>query len=338
VAEYHKGEAREWAREQMRGVANTITPTFTQDLRNVNERAARFDVRKEIEFGFWGALLVSETATTLDEYLCLMEWAVDEAKGRLRLIHHASFNTLEENIRAVEAVERVGAELVLLSYPPTFYPRSQDDIYEYTRTFCTHTNLGVILFPVPLWGFERLHPAGMEPQLVKRMVETIPNIVCIKAESGMPTIAGFVQAYKMFSHQVLISLPLEHDALPLSGLVPIPFMGTSNYEYFGPMIPRIHALMQKGDFNGAMELYWQIHPARMANLAGFGSISGSNLIHRMMWKYQGWLSGFNGGPLRQPTMRIAPQQMAAFRQALARSGLDVAKEPDADFFVGRNPE
>jgi 4-hydroxy-tetrahydrodipicolinate synthase len=94
MAEYRKSEAREWARAKMRGVANVITPTFTQDLRGVNERAIRHDVRKEIEYGFWGALMVAETATTPSEYSQCMTWAVDEAKGKLHLIHHASISTL----------------------------------------------------------------------------------------------------------------------------------------------------------------------------------------------------------------------------------------------------
>ena len=74
----------------MRGVANVIIPTFTQDLRGLNERAIRHDVRKEIEYGFWGALLVAETATTLPEYSQFATWAADEAKGKLHFIHHAS--------------------------------------------------------------------------------------------------------------------------------------------------------------------------------------------------------------------------------------------------------
>src|SRR5215813_7225515 len=97
MAEYRKSEAREWAKAEMRGVANIIIPTFAQDLRGLNERAIRHDVRKEIEYGFWGALLVAETATTLPEYSQFATWAADEAKGKLHLIHHASFNTLEEN-------------------------------------------------------------------------------------------------------------------------------------------------------------------------------------------------------------------------------------------------
>ena len=64
MANYSKKEARDWAWANMRGVANVVNPTFTEDLSALNEKAIRYDVRKEIEYGFWGALLIAETATT----------------------------------------------------------------------------------------------------------------------------------------------------------------------------------------------------------------------------------------------------------------------------------
>ena len=245
MPEYRKHEARDWARAHMRGVANTITPTFTHDLRGLNEAAIRHDVRKEIEFGFWGALLVAETATTLEEYVRFTEWAADEAAGRLRLIHHASFNTLEENVHAAQAAEQAGADLVLLSYPPTFYPDSADDIYAYTKAFCDGTNLAVMLFPVPLWGFERIHPAaGFGPDLIARLLDDVPNIAAIKAEGGMPSIGGFVDVYRRFGERVVVTEPIEANGLPMACLVPMQFMGTSNYEYWGPTIPEIFGLIR----------------------------------------------------------------------------------------------
>jgi 4-hydroxy-tetrahydrodipicolinate synthase len=337
MAEYRKHEAREWARTKMRGVANVLIPTFTQDLQKLNERAIRHDVRKEVEYGFWGTLLVSETATTIAEYTRFAEWAADEAKGKLRLIHHASFNTLEDNIQAVQAAERAGAELILMSYPPNFYPESNDEVYEYTKEYCAHTNLGVMLFPIPTWNFERLHPSGFAPELLNRLVADVPNVVAIKAEGGFPTIAGFVQTYKTLSDKVVVTMPLENDGLPLASLVPMQFMGTSNYEYFGAMIPKIFAMIQDGHFDKAMELYWQIHPARQTNMQAMAMFAGSNFLHRMLWKYQGWLNGFNGGPLRQPTMRLVDRQMKQLRQGLVASGLDVTKSADKEFFVGRYP-
>ena len=77
-------------------------------------------MRKSLEHGFAGTLLVSETALSLAEYGQFFEWSNDESKGRLKLVLHASFNTLEENIEAAKIAEANGGELVLLSYPANF--------------------------------------------------------------------------------------------------------------------------------------------------------------------------------------------------------------------------
>ncbi|HEX2404656.1 MAG TPA: dihydrodipicolinate synthase family protein, partial [Acidimicrobiia bacterium] len=65
--EYTRGEAKAWARETFHGACNVIIPSYTSDLRSLNESAIRHDVRRNIELGFWGDLLVSEAGTTLDE-------------------------------------------------------------------------------------------------------------------------------------------------------------------------------------------------------------------------------------------------------------------------------
>ena len=64
--DYKKAEAKDWAREHMKGVCNVLMPTFTSDLKSLNEKAIRHDVRRDIELGFWGALIVSECGTTKD--------------------------------------------------------------------------------------------------------------------------------------------------------------------------------------------------------------------------------------------------------------------------------
>ncbi len=335
---FSRSEARVWARETMHGVANVVTPTFTRDLSDINDAATRHDIRLEIEYGFWGTLMVSEVAITLDEYARFVASGAEEAQGRLHLIHHASFNSLEDNIAAAQLTETRGAELALLGYPPTFYPRDAEAIYAYTRAFCDATQLGVILFPVPLWGFERIHPsAGFSPQLIERLLDDCPNIVAIKAEGGMPSIGGFVDVYNRFRDRVLVIEPIESNGLPMATLIDMQFMGTSNYEYYGATIPRIFKLIRDGQINTAMDEYWTIFPGRQASTAAMAVLAGSNFLHRMLWKYQGWLQGFNGGPLRAPSMRLVDRQMKPLRHALIQSGFKLEELDDSEFFVGRNP-
>jgi 4-hydroxy-tetrahydrodipicolinate synthase len=115
-------------------------------------------------------------------------------------------------------------------------------------------------------------------------------------------------------------------------------MGTSNYECYGDAILRMFQLGRDGKFNEMMDIYWQIHPARSAYRAVTSTYSvGAGIIHRMVWKYQAWLHGFNGGPLRQPTMKIRDVHMRQLRESQKRAGLNPTESPDHEFFIGRNP-
>ncbi len=338
MARYRKHEARDWAWQHLKGVANVVIPSYSSNMRSLSERGIRHDIRKEIEYGFAGTLLVSEVNITVDEYRQFFEWSNDEAKGRIILIHHASFNDLAENIEAVKVAEANGAELILLSYPPNFYPTSAQDIYNYTKAFCDATNLAVLLFPVPLWGFDRVHPSDIETGVIRRLIDECPNVVAIKAEGGMPSIMGFVECHRLFGKEVIVTSPLEVDMIALAQLVPIHFSGTSNTEYFGPMIPRIFRLLQEKKYDEATKLYWQIHPARKANAAGNAYTMQTLFLHRMLWKYQGWLNGFNGGPMRRPTMRLNDSIMNNLRSGLQRSGIEPTADTNDKFFIGRNPD
>ena len=96
-------------------------------------------------------------------------------------------------------------------------------------------------------------------------------------------------------------------------------------------------MIRDGRTNDAMDEYWKLFPARQATSAAMAVLAGSNFLHRMLWKYQGWLQGFNGGPLRAPSMRLVDRQMKPLRQALVASGFTIDDLDDSEFFVGRNP-
>lgn len=332
---YTRNEARAWAREKMLGVANVCIPTVTADFTALNEDAARHDVEKTIEHGFVGTLACSEVVMSLAEYTRFVEVMVEQANGRLFIVHHAVFNSLEENIEAAKLAARAGAELVLLGYPPCFYPQSLEEVYAYTKTFCDATDLAVMLFPIPTWGFGRLSPVDMPVELLRRLLDDCPNIVAIKAEGGMPNIMGAIEAHRAFHEEVVISFPLEQDFIPLAQLIDVPFCGTNFSAYFGPFLPRVFTLLREGRHDEATAEFHRLDPARKA----FATVpqAANGLINRMMWKYESWLQGYNGGPLRHPTSRIYQRDMVALRRGLEAAGLETTPDPDALFFIGRNP-
>ena len=335
MASYTKQEARDWARQALVGVANVTIPTMTNDFKGINEKAVRHDVRLAIEHGFIGSLAVSEVPLSLAEHDQFQQIMVDEAKGKLIVVHHAVFNTLEDNIEAVKRGEANGADLVLLGYPPHFYPKSLDEVYEYSKAVCDATNLGVIIFPVPTWGFGRLHPADIPVALLRRLVDTCPNVVAIKAEGGMPSFMSAIEVHRHFHKEVVISSPLEYEYIPLAQVIDIPFCGTNYSAFFGPWIPRAHKMIREGKFDEATALYYKLEPMRRAVASlGFG---GQGLSNRLLWKYQSWLQGYNGGPVRHPTARVYSKDMSLLRAATQAAGLNPTDSPDEEFFVGRHP-
>jgi hypothetical protein len=60
-------------------------------------------------------------------------------------------------------------------------------------------------------------------------------------------------------------------------------------------------------------------------------------INRMMWKAEGWLMGYNGGPIRHPASRVYDRDIAALLRGLVLAGLTPTADPDEAFFVGRHP-
>lgn len=334
---FNKAEARDWAWEHFHGVNNVVIPSFSADLTRLNEAGIRHDIRREIELGFTGTLLVGEVNITLEEYQRFVEIAADEAAGRLNLIFHCAFNTLEENITAARRAQAAGASLALLSYPPNFYPTSEQEIFEYSKAFCDSVDLAVILFPMTHWGFERLHAASISVDMLSALVSEAPNVVSIKAEGGFPSVAGFAHAWTRLSEQVLITMPIIQEAIGLATLVPLRVIATSNTEYYSDTAPRMLALARDGKTDEALDLLWSIAPAWRAN-GTVAPLPHAHSVNRAAWKYQAWLAGFNGGPMRVPANRLHSSEMQAFRRALLASNLPVTSDPDEDYFVGRCPE
>jgi 4-hydroxy-tetrahydrodipicolinate synthase len=336
---YTRAEAKDRALATWIGPCNVILPSFTADLKGLYEKAIRHDVRKNVEHGFWGTLLVSECATTPAEYRRFMEIAVDEAKGKHNFLMHGTFDTPDDIVAMAKAAEEIGMEGLLLGHPNSFYPATEQALYDYLAYVCDRTNLAVALFAAGHWNFGRLHTSGYPPKVLARAAD-LENVVACKYEVGRPGIAGDYESWKMIKgKKVLFSDPLEaHSPLTVE-MFGMQWMGTSNYEWWGGQIPRYFKLLREGKFEQAMEIYWRINPARQARVAMQGTFGGANFIHRYLWKYQAWLQGYNGGPMRQPVMKLTDAQMRTLREALIRSGYELGPETEkpAKFFEGRNP-
>lgn len=335
-AEYTRAEAKGWAREVFHGACNVIIPSYTGDLRSLNEAAIRHDVRRSIELGFWGALLVSEAGTTLDEMRRFMEIAVDEADGLHRFLLQGVFDTADDIVTMGNDARSLGVDGMLLGHPNSFYPTTPQQLEDYTVDICTATDLAVVLFVVEHSNLRRLDVRGFPANALERLTK-VDTIVAVKYEVGRQQSTNTYDTFRRLQHaDVLLSDPMEFNAPMWVDIFKMQWMGTSNYEYYGSYVPRLLDLLHKDATEEAMEEYWRIQPARNARSATM-STGGANLVHRYLWKFQAWLNGYNGGPIRQPAMKLSEGQMKTAAEGLRKAGIATADEPFADFFIGRNP-
>ncbi len=334
---YSKSEAKDYAFDNWHGVCNVILPSFTADLKDINEAGIRHDVRRNMEQGFWGTLLVSECGTTKDEMKRFMEIAVDEAGGNHNLLLHGTFDTAEDIVEMAKIGEAVGVDGLLLGHPNSFYPTTTDELYEYLAYVCNGTDLAVCLFAAGHWNYTRLHPSGYPPQVLARAAD-LENVVAAKYEVARPGIAGDFEFWKMIRNKrILFSDPFEAQSPLTVEMFGQQWMGTSNYEYFGERVPKYFKMLRDGNYQEAMEVYWSLQPVRATRVAIQGSFAGANFIHRYLWKYQAWLHGYNGGPMRQPVMKLTDAQMKQVRDGLVRAGFEPEDAPPAKFYEGRYP-
>lgn len=334
--EYTRQEAKAWARETFRGACNVIIPSYTSNLKSLNETAIRHDVRRNIELGFWGALLVSEAGTTLDEMRTFMEIAIDEASGEHRFLLQGAFDTAEDIVTLANDARSLGIDGMLLGHPNSFYPTSAQEVEDYTVEICRATDLAIVLFLVEHSNLRRLDARGFPADVLDRLTE-VDTIVAVKYEVGRQQTTNTYETFKRLQDaDVLLSDPMEFSAPMWVDLFDMQWMGTSNYEYYGDYVPRLLDLLHAGKSEEAMEEYWRIQPARNARSATMSS-GGANLVHRYLWKFQAWLNGYNGGPIRQPAMKLSESQMRTAAEGVRKAGIAPGDEPFAEFFVGRNP-
>lgn len=333
---YTRGEIKDRARTEWAGCCNVTLPSFNEDFSGLNEAGIRHDVERAADLGFWGTLVASECGTTLDEYIRFMEVAADAAPDNFKLVAHLSFSTVDESVRAAQAAESIGLEAALLSYPPMFVPRSSSEIVEHTRYVADKTDIALILFGVATWGFKPLHPAGFPMDALEEMVK-FETAAALKYEGGGSAFhSAFAETHRRCSDHVIVMNPMEMQIPALAQNYGIRWFGTSGYESFGDRVPRMLAALSEDQFEDAMEIFWSYHPGREAKGQFHATFAGANFIHRLGWKYLGWLQGMNGGLLRMPHMRLQPGQMKGLRAGLAASGFDLPKD-DSEFYAGRIP-
>lgn len=333
MVDVQKTELKKWARENMKGVENCTFPSFTPDFNDLDEDGIRWDVRQAIKHGFFSTLAVTECGLKFEEAKRFLKIVTEEAKDKIFVSTTLLFDSFDQNWEMLKYAEEVGCHLVLFGYPPSFYPKSEEEIYQVTREMFDATGLGIILYPSPQYNFERLHPSGFNPKLLSRMAE-MDNAVAIKVgEVGL-----IADCARLFGDKILVSCPMERHLPLMHQTYGQQWIGAGCYEVYQspekPFLVNYFNLLMEGKTEEAMEIYWSLAMIRnMFEMQHMQTVM-LGLYHWNMQKYYQWLVGGNGGYMRQPCMKLLQHNLEPFKFALTMMGIE-PRQPDEEFYVGR---
>lgn len=335
-----RNERKDWARDALRGIENALMPSFTPDLRELDEEGIRWDVRAAIAHGFFSTMCAVETGLSLEEQKRFISIVCDEARGRILVSFTLLQDSIEDSLALLAHAEQAGASHALLGYPPGFRPASPDDIVAVTRRISESTNLGLVMYASDKFDFVRFHPSQV-PFAAYDQIADLPNVVSLKV--GFGDAAMTFECFERYGDRVLVNVGTPW----LMGLFPLlrrrysaQWFGGGAWEMWNapekPYLIEYYRHVVNGETGQARSLYWTLARANAIAMGGLSIARGGDIgmYHWPMGKYISWSVGGNGGMMRPPAMRLTPGMMQGRKAALRALGIQ-PREPDDEFWTGR---
>jgi 4-hydroxy-tetrahydrodipicolinate synthase len=244
---------------QLRGCGTALVTPFHQDG-SIDDQAFKNLVSWQIESGIDFLVpcgTTGETPTlTHEEWLRVIDLAVEVAAGRVPIVAGATSNSTREAVAKVQELgSRAGVDAILTASPYYNKP-TQEGQYQHFKAIAEAVNKPIILYNVP-----GRTAANLEAGTVARLAE-IPNIAGVKEASGNLTqiaeICGAArEGFSVLSGDDAVTLPVI--ALGGVGIISV----ASNE------IPREMAEMTRAalnnDWNSARQICRKYLPLMQAN-------------------------------------------------------------------------
>jgi 4-hydroxy-tetrahydrodipicolinate synthase len=299
------GEVRAMtAKTRFRGSFTALVTPFKNG--SVDEKAFRDFVEWQIGEGTNGLVPVGTTgeSPTLshDEHKQVVEWCVDQTKGRVPVIAGAGSNSTAEAIDFSKHAEKAGADAVL-TVTPYYNKPTQEGLYQHYKAINDAIGIPIIIYNIPGRSI-----VDMSVDTMKRLYE-LKNIAGVKdATANMTRVSQQREAmgedFNQMSGEDITALGfMAHGG---HGCISV----TSN------VAPRLCAEFQnaclKGDFAAALKLQDKLSPLHV-NL--FVETSPAPI------KYALSLIGKCANTVRLPMVPATEKAQDAVREAMVHAGL-----------------
>ncbi|HEY0220305.1 MAG TPA: 4-hydroxy-tetrahydrodipicolinate synthase [Afipia sp.] len=292
------------AKTKFRGSFTALVTPFKNG--GLDEAAFRGLVNWQITEGTNGLVPVGTTGesptVTHDEHKRVVEWCIDEAKGRVPVIAGAGSNSTKEAIELAQHAEKAGADAVLV-VTPYYNKPTQEGLYQHYKAINDAIGIPIIIYNIPGRSI-----VDMSVETMTRLFE-LKNIAGVKdATANMARVsqqrAAMGEGFNQLSGEDITALGyMAHGG---HGCISV----TSN------VAPRLCSEFQsaclRGDYAGALKIQDKLTPLHI------------NLFiesNPAPVKYALSLLGKMSDTLRLPMVPVSEPTKAAVRSAMVHAGL-----------------
>ena len=311
-------EAKDWAREHMKGLWTSPMYPFTADFK-LDEAGIRHNVEYMIGckagglgFGFSEPWVVSR-----EERTRAFETAVDAAKKRVPAYVHTTDHSVEETIAFTRRAAAIGADAVMI-WAPFEWAKTQEMVCQFIEYVASKTDIAIFLYNTWHSGI------CMTPETIERL-SRIPAVCALK--DAVNDVAHTVRCWELCGDRIVISDPLEEHLLVttlhfnqqvLLGTTPVFLMQSPHHQ----PIQQYWELARAGKGAEAARLFYELQPLR----------SIWTEMYQVLWNKDGalhplpfikhWMDqmGMRAGPVRPPMTNLTSAEKARFNERLDASG------------------
>ena len=272
----------------------------------LDEKAFRAHVNWQIENGTNGLVPVGTTgeSPTLshDEHKKVVEWCVEEAKGRVPVIAGAGSNNTEEAIELARHAEEAGAD-ALLVVTPYYNKPTQEGLYRHFKAVNDAVGLPIIIYNIP------------PRSVIDMSVATMARLYELKNISGVKDATANLARVSQQRHA------LGADFIQLSGedMTALAYNAAGGHgciSVTSNVAPRLCAELQErslgGDYAGALQVQDRLVPLHDAIFVEPG-LAGAKCGLALL--------GRGNEEIRLPMLPVTDATKEVIRKAMIHAGL-----------------
>jgi len=289
---------------RLRGSLTALVTPFKDGA--LDEEAFRAHVNWQLENGTKGLVPVGTTgeSPTLshDEHRKVVEWCVDEARGRVPVVAGAGSNNTHEAVELAKHAEEAGADAVLV-VTPYYNKPTQEGLYRHFEAVNDAVGIPIIIYNIP------------PRSVVDMSVATMARLYELKNIAGVKDATANIGRVSQQRHA------LGPDFIQLSGedMTALAYNAAGGHgciSVVSNVAPRLCAELQdlslSGDYAGALKVQDRLVPLHDAVFTEPG-LAGAKCGLALL--------GRGNEEIRLPMLPLTDGTKAVIRQAMVHAGL-----------------